>query len=251
VRAQVDRDLTAVSRVDRPLGLIKNLGRHSQGDHFSLQMPSQDIDLEGAIHHGRLQRLRRLLDPEMYSHLFKTAKLGRASSLKNRHPQHLRTEHAWVAAPCIGVTSAASPPQAGATAPPRARAAAPPRARRAWGAPPQARRVGAAAPPPSPASLMDRLMPCTCLRKEKLLDSLFGDRRRWCWGFLGAAVDEVLDRPGFILTRRRSVRRSVTCLGTRVRLGELLPLGHKNHVVTRRRVTVHILFKIPNAQLLL
>jgi hypothetical protein len=24
-------------------------------------------------------------------------------------------------------------------------------------------------------------------------------------------------------------------------------LGHKNHVVTRRRVTVHILFKIPNA----
>jgi hypothetical protein len=28
-------------------------------------------------------------------------------------------------------------------------------------------------------------------------------------------------------------------------------LGHKNRVVTRRRVTVHILFKIPNAQLLL
>jgi hypothetical protein len=29
VRAQVDRDLTTVSRVDRRLGLIKNLGRHS------------------------------------------------------------------------------------------------------------------------------------------------------------------------------------------------------------------------------
>jgi hypothetical protein len=29
VRAQVDRDLTTVSRVDRQLGLIKNLGRHS------------------------------------------------------------------------------------------------------------------------------------------------------------------------------------------------------------------------------
>jgi hypothetical protein len=72
------------------------------------------------------------------------------------------------------------------------------------------------------------------------LDSLLGDRRRWCWGFLGVAVDEVLGLPGFILTRRRTVRRSVTRLGTRVRLGELLPLGHKNHVVTRRRVTVHI-----------
>jgi hypothetical protein len=40
------------------------------------------------------------------------------------------------------------------------------------------------------------------LRKEKLLDSLLGDRRRWCWCFLGAAVDEVLGRQGFILTRR-------------------------------------------------
>jgi hypothetical protein len=29
VRTQVDRDLTTVSRVDRRLGLIKNLGRHS------------------------------------------------------------------------------------------------------------------------------------------------------------------------------------------------------------------------------
>jgi hypothetical protein len=28
VRTQVDRDLTVVSRVDRRLGLIKNLGRH-------------------------------------------------------------------------------------------------------------------------------------------------------------------------------------------------------------------------------
>jgi hypothetical protein len=29
VRTQVDRDLTTVSRVDRRLGLIKNLGRHT------------------------------------------------------------------------------------------------------------------------------------------------------------------------------------------------------------------------------
>jgi hypothetical protein len=29
VRVQVDRDLTTVSRVDRRLGLIKNLGRHA------------------------------------------------------------------------------------------------------------------------------------------------------------------------------------------------------------------------------
>jgi hypothetical protein len=53
------------------------------------------------------------------------------------------------------------------------------------------------------------------------------------------------------LTRRRTVRRSVTRLGNHVRSGELLPLVHKNHVVTRRRVNVHSLFKIPNAQLLL
>jgi hypothetical protein len=29
VKTQVDRDLTTVSRVDRRLGIIKNLGRHS------------------------------------------------------------------------------------------------------------------------------------------------------------------------------------------------------------------------------
>jgi hypothetical protein len=83
------------------------------------------------------------------------------------------------------------------------------------------------------------------------LDSLLGDWRRWCWGFLGAAAGEDLGRPGFILTRRRTIRRLVTRLGTHVRSGELLPLGHKKHVVARRRVTVHILFKTPNAQLLL
>jgi hypothetical protein len=121
-------------------------------------------------------------------------------------------EHAWVAAPCAGAASAASPPRAGEGAPPRAGAAA----RR------QARRVGTAAPPPSPVSLVNRLTPCACLRKEKLLESLLGDHRRWCWGFLGPAVDEVLGRPRFILTRRRTVRRSVMRLGTRVRSGELL-----------------------------
>jgi hypothetical protein len=31
VRTQVDRDLTIVSRVDRRLGLIQNLGRHTRG----------------------------------------------------------------------------------------------------------------------------------------------------------------------------------------------------------------------------
>jgi hypothetical protein len=97
------------------------------------------------------------------------------------------------------------------------------RARQAGAAtPPRARRAGVAAPPPCLASLMARLMPCACLRKKKLLDSLLGDRRRWCWGFLCAAVDEVLGQPGFILTRERTVRRSITRLGTRVRSGELL-----------------------------
>jgi hypothetical protein len=105
----------------------------------------------------------------------------------------------------------------------RAGAAAPPQARRAGAAAhPRARRAGAAAPPPSPASLMDCLTPCACLRKEKLLDSLLGDRKQWCWGFLGAAVGEVLGRPGLILTRQRTVRRSATHLGTCDRSGELL-----------------------------
>jgi hypothetical protein len=60
------------------------------------------------------------------------------------------------------------------------------------------------------------------LEEGETLDSLLGGRRRWCWGFLGAAVDEVLGWPGFILTRWRTVRRSVTRLGTRVRSRELL-----------------------------
>jgi hypothetical protein len=60
------------------------------------------------------------------------------------------------------------------------------------------------------------------LRKKKLLDSLLGDQRQWSWGFLGVAVDVVLGRPGFILTRRQTVRRPVTHLGTHVRSGEFL-----------------------------
>jgi hypothetical protein len=132
---------------------------------------------------------------------------------ENRHPENLLLEHVGApqaaAPPCAGAASAASPPRVGAAAPPRARQAG-------AAAPPRVRRAGAAAPTPSPASLMARLTPCTCLRKEKLLDSLLGDQRRWCWSFLGAAVDEVLGQTGFILTRRRTVRRSVTCLGTRV-----------------------------------
>jgi hypothetical protein len=131
-----------------------------------------------------------------------------------------------VAAPCTGAASATSPPRVGARAPPRARragAAAPPRPRWAGAAaPPRPRRAGAAAPPPSPTSLMAHLTPFACLRKDKLLDSLLGDRRQWCWGFLGAAVDEVLGRLGFILKRRRTISRSVTGLRTRVRSGELL-----------------------------
>jgi hypothetical protein len=126
-----------------------------------------------------------------------SVKPRRASSLKNKHLGNLLLEHAGApraaAPPCAGVASAASPP-----------------------------RAGAAAPPPSPASLMARLMPYACLRKENLLDSLLGNQRRWWWSFLGAAVDEVLGWPGFILTSRWTVRRSVTRLGTRFRWGELL-----------------------------
>jgi hypothetical protein len=81
---------------------------------------------------------------------------------------------------------------------------------------------GSATPPPSPASMMAHLTPCACFRKKKLLDLLLGDQTWWCWIFLGAAVDEVLGRLGFILTRRRTVKRPVTRLGTRIRSGELL-----------------------------
>jgi hypothetical protein len=106
---------------------------------------------------------------------------------------------------------AASPRWAWAAVPPRVGPPAPPQAQRAGAAEPhQARRAGATTPPPSPASSMARLTPCACLRKKKILDSLLGDRRRCCWGFLGATVDEVFGRPGFILTRQRTVRRSVT-----------------------------------------
>jgi hypothetical protein len=129
-----------------------------------------------------------------------------------------------------GPHGAASPPRArraGMAAPSRARwagAAAPSQAHLAGpAAPSRAHQAGAAAPSPSPASWMARLtMPCARLRKKKLLDSLLGDRRRWCWGFLSVVVDEVLGRPGFILTRRRTVRQPVTRLGTCVRSGELL-----------------------------
>jgi hypothetical protein len=41
-------------------------------DHFSLQVPSQDIDLEGLIHHGHLLQTRGYLDPEMNGQLSKT-----------------------------------------------------------------------------------------------------------------------------------------------------------------------------------
>jgi hypothetical protein len=90
-------------------------------------------------------------------------------------------------------------------------------------------------------------MPCARLRKKKLFDSLLGDQRRWCWGFLGAAVDQVLGRLRIYSDKMETVRRLVTRLRTRVRPGELF--ATKRHVVTRRSVSVHMLFKIPNAQL--
>jgi hypothetical protein len=43
VRAQVDRDLTTVSRVDRRLGLIKNLGRHTGNSKKLGASPSWDF----------------------------------------------------------------------------------------------------------------------------------------------------------------------------------------------------------------
>jgi hypothetical protein len=43
VRTQVDRDLTTVSRVDRRLGLIKNLGHHRVPIELCPIHPSHDF----------------------------------------------------------------------------------------------------------------------------------------------------------------------------------------------------------------
>jgi hypothetical protein len=173
-----------------------------------------------------------------------TLHLHQHKSRRNLHPQYsvksqstprcqslitTRSDHPPVLGHS-GPHGTASPPRArraGMAAPSRARwagAAAPSQAHLAGpAAPSRAHQAGAAAPSPSPASWMARLtMPCARLRKKKLLDSLLGDRRRWCWGFLSVVVDEVLGRPGFILTKRRTVRQPVTRLGTCVRSGELL-----------------------------
>jgi hypothetical protein len=179
-----------------------------------------------------------------------SGKLGGASSLTNRHPTHLLKEHTWApraaAPPCTG---AASPPWAGAASPRRAWAAAPPRAQ--WveaAAPSQAQWAGVAVPPPSPASLMARLTPCACLRKKKLLDSLLGDEDGGAGVFLVPRLTKFLADQDYIdkMANRQAVGHAPRnpCPLRRA-------LGHKNHVVTRRRVTVHILFTIPNAQLLL
>jgi hypothetical protein len=68
-------------------------------------------------------------------------------------------------------------------------------------------------------------------------------------GFSGCRGYEVLGRLRFILTRREPS-------GGRSHASEPVSAQEsswpqKGHVVTRRHVTVHILFKIPNAQLLL
>jgi hypothetical protein len=39
VRAQVDRDLTTVDYFDRPVGLIKNLGRHNAVEACDGEVP--------------------------------------------------------------------------------------------------------------------------------------------------------------------------------------------------------------------
>jgi hypothetical protein len=59
--------------------------------------------------------------------------------------------------------------------------------------------------------------------------------------FLVARLTKFLAGRGFIVIGQGTVRRpNITRLGTRVCSGEL---SQKRHVVTRRRVTVHILFK--------
>jgi hypothetical protein len=46
VRTQVDRDLTSVSRVDRRLGLNKNLGHHKSTMTKSMKNGPSKVDLE-------------------------------------------------------------------------------------------------------------------------------------------------------------------------------------------------------------
>jgi hypothetical protein len=67
--------------------------------------------------------------------------------------------------------------------------------------------------------------------------------------FVVAWLTKFLVGRGFVVTRWGTVRQPVTRLGTRDAQESFWP--KKKHVVTRRRVTIHILFKyqIPNYEL--
>jgi hypothetical protein len=62
----------------------------------------------------------------------------------------------------------------------------------------------------------------SALEEEEALGFTFWRLETVVLEFFGAAIDEVFGRPGFTLTRRRTVRRPVTRLETHVRSGELL-----------------------------
>jgi hypothetical protein len=127
-----------------------------------------------------------------------------------------------------------------------------PRARRAGAAaPPRARQAGAAAPPPCPRFLDGSLDDAMhALEEEEVLGltSWWPETVvlgfSWCCGWRGSwpagiCIDKTANRKsaGHAPQNPCPLRRA---------------LGHKkSHVVTRRRVTDHILFKIPHAQLLL
>jgi hypothetical protein len=68
VRTQVDLDLTTVNRVDRRLGLIKNLGRHNQ------------MDVKSAFLNGKISELVYVEQPSGFedhtkpNHVYKLSK---------------------------------------------------------------------------------------------------------------------------------------------------------------------------------
>jgi hypothetical protein len=128
--------------------------------------------------------------------------------------------------------------------------ASPPQARRARvAAPSQARWVRAAASPPSPAFWMVCLTLCTRLRKKKLLDSLHGDQIRWYWVFLVSRLTKFWLAGIYI---DKTVNRQAASHAPQNLCPLRTAIGHKkSHVVTRRCVTVHILFKILNVQVIL
>jgi hypothetical protein len=93
-------------------------------------------------------------------------------------------------------------------------------------------------------------MPCVRLRKKKLLDSLLCDQRWWCWGFLGATVDEVLGWSGIYIDK--TANHQVAGHTPRNPCTLRKALGHKSDMWSQGDVLLFIFYskyQMPNYEL--